>query len=190
MSLPLAADPGEAEGAELEFVAQTSEDRRFLRSQGAGQVIGALALCLKIDQVIGRGRRLELPKGLGVDARPEQRVIADVTMTLASTFGVGRSLGLGDHLGDFGQATPLGVAKLPDVRARNEPRQEIGHVADQMGVADAEFGHEGGFSQASKEAMKWMGLGNLARHNGALLTRSDTEQVDNQLGPIEWMSKL
>ena len=56
VAFPLATDAGEAEGAELELVAESSEDRRLGGSEGAGQVIRPLALGLEVEQVVGARR--------------------------------------------------------------------------------------------------------------------------------------
>ena len=72
---------------------------------------------------------------------------------------VGRGLGLGDDRGDLRQPTPLGVADLPDVLAGDEPGQEVGHVADEAGVADPQLLHERVFGEAAEEAAEGVRFG-------------------------------
>ncbi len=54
--LPFLPDSGEAEGTELELLAEPPEEHVFelARAERASHIIGSLALPLKIDQGIGR----------------------------------------------------------------------------------------------------------------------------------------
>src|SRR5258707_15492662 len=70
--LPFAPDSGEAECAELELVAEPTEDRGLVPFlERAGQIIRPLALDLEVDQLIGRTPRLQLGQRLRKNASQE-----------------------------------------------------------------------------------------------------------------------
>src|SRR5208283_47305 len=162
--LPLTANPGKAKRAELELVAQPPQDAASIarRAQGAGQVVRSLSLLLIADQAVRRLGTLKPAQRLGINARPEQCVIADVAMTLAAPPVIIGRFGLGHHPGDMNDRPALLVADPPDHLAGNETGKQVGHITDQRGITDPQLGHECRFGQSAKEPVKWMRLGNHA----------------------------
>src|SRR5258708_4059076 len=100
---PLAAYLAQPVGAKLEFAAQTPQHFCLFAVgvvfKSAGNVIRALALSAVIDKAILGQNRTQPFESLGIDARPEQREIADVAMIFASGAAAGRQgLGLEQHV--------------------------------------------------------------------------------------------
>jgi hypothetical protein len=141
MLLPLAPDPGKAEGAKLELVAQTAKHGGFVALfESAGQVVRSLALLLIVDEVIGRVATLELAEGFGVHAGPEEGEVSDVPMAFATAIGVGRRLGFGDHRGHRLEPLTAAVTEPPDGVGRDEAGEQVRDVTDQPGIADPQLG--------------------------------------------------
>src|SRR3954449_10087313 len=80
--IEFAADLVQAEHAELEVVREAAQDRRLLvvRRVGkrAGEAVALPALLDVVDQVVLTRRGAQETEHLRVDARPEQREVADV----------------------------------------------------------------------------------------------------------------
>ena len=116
LAFPFAADFAQAVGAHLELVAQALQQLigRILFSvglDGAGNVVSPLALGAIVNEEV---LFFDGPKSwqrFRIDARPEERYVADVAMDIAA----GQSdaaLRLGQHVGDF-EHRPAGQISHP-----------------------------------------------------------------------------
>src|SRR5207253_4360629 len=92
-AFPFPADLVQTVGAQLELIAQTAQHRGFLPiglvGKRAGDVVRTFALLTIVNEMVLDQSRAQALERLGVDAGPEEGVIADVAVGFAarSAFG-------------------------------------------------------------------------------------------------------
>src|SRR5947207_3217191 len=140
--LPFLTDAVKSEGAQFKLFAKPSQYGRLhpivLLFEGAGDVIGALALLAVVDEVILAQNRLQPLKSFRIDARPKEGEVADVAMKFAARSPLGgKRLRLDHHFDYFFQPLAASALQPKDVVHVNEPRQQLGKVIDERRIAQA-----------------------------------------------------
>ena len=114
-AFPFLAQFVQPEYAQIEVVAKTLEHGVLVLvlvvGDGAGDVIGALAVLAVIDEPVEMLLPL-ITQRLGIDAGPEEREVADVTMHFATRVA-DSGLGLHEHFGHGVQSAAGRIAKGP-----------------------------------------------------------------------------
>src|SRR6266851_1977720 len=160
-TLPFLADAGESKSAQFEISTQPAKHRGFhlivLFLEGAGDIVGALALLAIVDEVILAKDGAQPAERLGVDAGPEKSEVANVAMEFALGTALGRKrLRLDHHAGHFFQALALCVPQAINIVNVNKAGKQLRKVIDQGRIAQPQSFDERVFGKPGEHSPERM----------------------------------